>query len=250
MLTIWGMTINSPFFSIITITKDNLSGLKQTAQSLVGQTCNDYEWIVIDGNSNYGTQSWLKESRASLWISEPDTGIYNAMNKGIEKAKGQYLFFLNAGDECGNQYILGSIKSCAQETSADFIYGDSFESTPHGVRYKKARAPYPLAFGMFTHHQAMLYRREALGRMRYDESFKIAGDYDLTIRFLKEKPKIAYLQKPLCIFAYGGVSQKQAKLGRTEQYHSKLKHRICKKPMAVLVYWIQTLRFALKGLRQ
>jgi putative colanic acid biosynthesis glycosyltransferase len=242
------MTINSPFFSIITITKDNLSGLKQTAQSLVGQTCDDYEWIVIDGDSNDGTQTWLQESRASFWISEPDTGIYNAMNKGIEKATGQYLFFLNAGDECGDQNILNFIKSSAQETLTDFIYGDSLEYTPHGIRYKKARAPYPLAFGMFTHHQAMLYRREALGQMRYDESFKIAGDYDLTIRFLKEKPKITYLEKPFCIFAYGGVSQKQAKLGRTEQYHSKLKHGICQRPLALLVYWIQTLRFALKTL--
>lgn len=240
------MTTKPPFFSIITITKNNLTGLKQTAQSLLSQTNNNYEWIVIDGHSDDGTQAWLAPSSAD-WISEPDTGIYNAMNKGIERAKGQYLFFLNAGDQCANNNILESIKSRVYDDTG-FVYGDSLEEIPKGVCYKKARRPHPLAFGMFTHHQAMLYKRSKLGEIRYDESYKIAGDYDFTVRFLKTKPQIVYIDHPICIFASGGISQKQAKLGRSEQYQAKLKNQICAMPAAIIIYMVQTIRFFFKSI--
>ena len=85
---------DTALFTIITITKDNAAGLQKTWKSLMSQTCTDYEWIVIDGNSSDGTKSLLKSTDAK-WVSEPDNGIYDAMNKGIDKAKGDWLLFLS-----------------------------------------------------------------------------------------------------------------------------------------------------------
>ena len=83
-------------FSIITICWNNLTELKKTFQSVDLQSCKDFEWIVIDGNSKDGTKEWLEKNTLANWISEPDGGIYDAMNKGIDKASGEYLIFMNS----------------------------------------------------------------------------------------------------------------------------------------------------------
>ncbi len=229
-------------FTIITITLDNISGLKNTALSIYGQTNQDLEWIVIDGGSGDGTPSWLKDTNAK-WTSEPDNGIYDAMNKGIQRATGKYLLFLNAGDALAGPDTLAELAASIYECSItpDFIYGDALEtktvilseregsrnnqvdSSPAAqndnpeLHYKPARPYSKISRGMFTHHQAMLYRREALADMRYDERYKIAADYDLTVRFIKDTNKVLYLPSPICIFESGGVSQQQVRLGRKEQ---------------------------------
>ncbi len=85
-------------FSVITVTRNNLVGLRRTHESLRIQSCGDYEWIVVDGASDDGTADYLKKTGAN-WVSEPDRGIYDAMNKGIARAQGRWLIFMNAGDE-------------------------------------------------------------------------------------------------------------------------------------------------------
>lgn len=82
--------MTNPLFSIITVTKNNLSGLQKTTNSITPQTCEDYEWIVIDGDSNDGTKEFLKTTN-SHHISEPDNSLYHAMNKGIKSVNGQYF---------------------------------------------------------------------------------------------------------------------------------------------------------------
>ncbi len=201
-----------PLFSVITVTRNNLDGLRRTYHSLQNQSCRDFEWIVIDGNSSDGTQQFLAQTDAS-WASEPDSGIYDAMNKGIEKAGGGYLLFLNAGDSVAANTTLETVKTALSPNRPGFVYGDSLES---GFP-KRARFPAALAWGMFTHHQAMLYSRAALGLLRYNPAYPIAADYDLTCRLLQQKPKILYIPEPLCIFESGGISQQKARQGRREQ---------------------------------
>jgi len=112
------------FFSIITICKDNLSELKKTHISISQQTSEDYEWIVIDGDSSDGTREWLKNIKTANWISEPDNGIYDAMNKGISFAKGKYLIFMNSGDCFDNNSVLSQCqKILEQHGSPAFVYG-------------------------------------------------------------------------------------------------------------------------------
>jgi len=205
-----------PFFSIITVTRNNLEGLTRTKNSLDTQLCRDFEWIVIDGASQDGTEAFLQNTSAN-WVSEPDQGIYDAMNKGIARAAGEYLLFLNAGDCLPFPTTLSTLRP-EIPPMADFIYGDALESFPDGPRhFKKARSPRRWAYGMITHHQAMLYRRAALGDIRYNTAYPIAADYDFTLRFLQKNPAIFYAAGALCLFESGGLSQQRAAQGRREQ---------------------------------
>ena len=198
-----------PRFSIITVSKNNLSGLSATRESIVAQTFDGYEWIVIDGGSDDGTVAFLKETKAQF-ISEADHGLYDAMNKGIDRACGDYVLFLNAGDTLASHDVLEQLAT----VEADFIYGDSYE----GGNLKPARSHKRIAYGMFTHHQAMLYRATLLSDIRYDTYFKIAADYDFTARAIQSAKAICYVPVPICDFEQGGLSQSQASCGRCEQF--------------------------------
>ena len=103
--------------SIITVSFNNLDGLTKTTNSIIEQTFRDFEWIVIDGGSSDGSKEYLiKNSKyISYWCSEPDNGIYNAMNKGIMKAKGNYLLFMNSGDFLFNKHVLKKVFSSRHE---------------------------------------------------------------------------------------------------------------------------------------
>lgn len=208
-------------FSIITVTRNNLGGLRRTCDSICIQNCTDYEWVVIDGASTDGTPEYLKALKTGTFISEPDTGIYDAMNKGMKLSKGKYLLFLNAGDLFTHENVLSDLLPLTVE-SPDFIYGDSLEPEKNGKPpfYKAARPHQKILWGMFTHHQAMVYSRAHAIKhnLRYHVIYPIAGDYDFTIRFLQKCENVKYLPKPICIFEAGGLSQQNAFEGRREQY--------------------------------
>ncbi len=177
--------------SIITITKSNPHGFAKTKHSVDSQTYSDFEWVVIDGDI------------------EPDNGIYDAMNKGINRANGDYLIFMNAGDEFADEDTLLSIL----KYQADFIYGDAIEEN----YLKKSKHHTQITKGMITHHQSMIYRRSVIGDLRYDEKYIIAADYKFTIEYLGRCRSFLKLDMPICIFETGGVSQQNAKQGRIEQ---------------------------------
>jgi putative colanic acid biosynthesis glycosyltransferase len=208
-------------FSVITVTLENLSGLKRTAASLAAQNCRDYEWIVVDGGSKDGTRAYLEQSRA-IWASEKDNGIYDAMNKGMGEARGAYLLFLNAGDTLAGPDVLARLAARLEKDAPDLVYGDALEGAPgEKPELKKARPHRRIARGMFTHHQAMLYRRGAVGALRYDTSLEIAADYKFTAQILLRRGSALYVPEPLCVFEPGGVSQQQAETGRREQFRAR-----------------------------
>lgn len=211
------MTTNPPLFSVITVTRNNLSGLKKTHKSILCQTCEEYEWIVIDGASDDGTPDFLRTKNAS-WISELDHGIYDAMNKGIERANGQYLIFMNAGDCFATCGTLALIQKQALR-GPDFIYGDALEDK----NYKKARTHLKINRGMITHHQSMIYKAPLTS---YDTQYQIAADYDLTRRFVMGSPHITYIPQPLCLFETGGISQQNVTQGRKEQFKIRQSHGV------------------------
>ena len=203
-----------PFFSIITITKNNLSGLQSTAESILCQSTQNYEWIIVDGLSNDGTQDYASTLPAE-YICEPDNGIYHAMNKGLARARGRYVCFMNAGDRFADMDILSTLEGIAKAFNPEFIYGDALETSGF---YKKARPSDHLTRGMFTHHQSMLYRRDKIGSLQYDETLKIASDYGFTAAFIKECMTSHYFPGAICVFENGGVSEKNRELGRREQF--------------------------------
>lgn len=231
--------------TIITITYNNLEGLKKTHKSLCAQTAQTFEWIVVDGASTDGSIDFLKTTDAS-WKSEKDGGIYDAMNKGIDRANHQYMLFLNAGDMLADPKTLEILEETLKLNPA-FVYGDSIEQDGNGVKHFKPAKPYTkISKGLFTHHQAMIYKKNDL---RYDLAYKISSDYDFTYRYLMEIVSldlpVHYIPMPLCIFEGGGISQTSAKLGRDEQYKIRQNHHISG---ARKTYIMQTLAWKFRSM--
>nr|MBC8490102.1 glycosyltransferase [Bacteroidota bacterium] len=167
------------FFSIITVCKDNLEELKKTHESIIAQTINDYEWIVIDGNSRDGTLGWLERTNLANWISEPDKGIFDAMNKGLNKSSGKYIIFMNSGDTFASEEVLSKARTSIENNSYPvFIYGDSIDiSEDNNEFYRKAKNYKKLWMGMITQHQAMFFKREKVGKTKYSEEYYLTADY-------------------------------------------------------------------------
>ena len=172
-----------PLFSIITVNKDNLEGLKRTAESVVSQTFKDFEWIVIDAASTDGSAEFVRqnESYMSYWVSEPDGGIYAGMNKGILKAKGKYVQFLNSGDVFADENVLENVSK--NNDGSDILIGRINFWTYEGV-YRKdyaMRQPHITLFSLFLYgisHQASFISRRLFDECGlYDETVKIVADW-------------------------------------------------------------------------
>lgn len=198
------------FFSVITVCWNDKDGLIRTHQSMREQTCKDFEWIIVDGDSSDGSKSFLEQLslKDSTWTSEPDEGLYDAMNKGMAEAKGGYIIFMNSGDVLADPDVLNIIKNEACEKGLpDFIYGDAFDRFSNGANLlKKAKTHQWLWYGMFTHHQAMFYKRSAIGNLKYRLEYKLAADYGFTSEFLRQVNHIEYVGIPICIFESGGLT--------------------------------------------
>lgn len=234
-------------FSVITVTRNHLSGLRNTAASLAREDGSLFEWIVIDGASNDGTPEYLKSTKAQ-WISEPDHGIYGAMNKGLERATGDYLLFLNAGDTLALPRTLDTLAEIlkARPVQPDLIYSDAFEDTAEGRVVKTARSHTNINQGLFTHHQAIFYRREIVSALRYDQQYNIAADYKLTAQHLALSKNVMYWPRPVCLFEQGGVSQQQAFKGRMQQALIRRELGMTRPIEEVLIVAKQTLAFTLR----
>ncbi len=235
---------NNPLLSLITVTLNNLNGLEKTSQSITPQTCKNYEWIIIDGGSTDGTKAFL-DTTNSNWTSETDNGIYDAMNKGIKRANGQYILFLNAGDALENKNTLYEIHERIKDQPYDFLYGDSVERKDANLFFKRSRPHFKITEGMFTHHQAMLYRAKLLKNIKYDLRYKLAADYDLTWRAVKEAKNLLYLPFPICIFESGGVSQRNVFIGRLEQFKIRKSYAVSFLKNSY-IFLVQTLSYALR----
>ena len=169
--------------SIITINYQNLEGLKKTVQSVINQTYSNIEYIVIDGNSEDGTKEFLEsqDSNIDYWISEPDKGIYNAMNKGILKAKGDYLLFLNSGDTLYNNQVISDITP-SLTSDEDFIVGNLFlDAQPEGkIKSHPKKMTMSFLFRSTIAHPSSFIKREIFAMYGvYDEQLKIVSDWKL-----------------------------------------------------------------------
>lgn len=165
--------------SIITITYNNLDGLKRTTESIRYQTWKDFEWIVIDGGSNDGSKEYIESlvPQPDYWISEKDNGVYNAQNKGIAKASGEYIICMNAGDKFHSPSTL--LEVFRNEINADIVYGDWIRCNAHeSIEYNPPKKLPPLFFYYSNIcHQAMLTKASVLKENPFDESLKIFADW-------------------------------------------------------------------------
>ena len=206
--------------SIITITFKDLDGLKRTLKSINDQTFKDFECLIVDGGSGPEVVQFLgglNDPRIS-WISEKDNGIFDAMNKGIENASGDWLMFLNGGDSFYSAETLEKVAP-ALTSQHDLVYGNCLLEFSDGrTQLKTARHHRFVFYGMFANHQSMLFRKEFIGGVRYKPVFRIAGDYAFTSQTIKRGARCLRLSEPICRFDMSGVSNQQQGNGRRENW--------------------------------
>ena len=162
--------------SIITVNLNNRDGLQKTIDSVVSQTFKDFEWIIIDGGSTDGSKELIEQyaDHFTYWVSEPDKGIYNAMNKGIKVARGEYLQFLNSGDWLWKSNVLQSLCDAAQ--NEDIIYGDCVEAD--GTRSVfPSKIDTQFLYGCTINHQSTWIKSLLIKDEGYDENYRVASDW-------------------------------------------------------------------------
>ncbi|GAB4012888.1 glycosyltransferase [Spirosoma sp. KCTC 42546] len=228
-----------PTVSIITITYNAERFLERTIQSIVAQQTTDYEYIIIDGASTDGTLAILKryESHITTWISEQDCGLYDAMNKGLHQAKGQYVWFMNAGDEIHDPQTLPNLLARIKATAADVYYSDALfvkddggrrsgspvglrsVVTPHSLPYKLVWRD--MAFGMKVCHQAFVAKRAIAPDYPINN---LSADLDWEIRCLKAAQKIEFVPFVLCKYLLGGLSVQQHRQSLIDRFKILVTH--------------------------
>jgi putative colanic acid biosynthesis glycosyltransferase len=165
--------------SVVTVVRNDAHGLERTMDSVAAQDYAPLEYIVVDGASTDATCDVLRRREAEIdrWISEPDTGIYQAMNKGVRLCTGQYVCFMNAGDRFAAHNTVSRMFQPVPE--AELLWGDCIIESPRGEEYDHARDVLKnLHRQMTVCHQSLFVRRLSLCSRPFDESVRIAADYD------------------------------------------------------------------------
>jgi glycosyltransferase involved in cell wall biosynthesis len=211
--------------SIITINYNDSDGLKKTLDSVAKQTFVDYEQIIIDGGSTDSSVSVIETffsstSQTVLWVSEKDKGVYNAQNKGIEIATGDYCLFLNSGDFLVDKNVLERV--FAVNPSADIIYGnliEVFEGKIVGVARGKTDVSFLDIYSGIVKHQAAFISRNLFEKYgQYDENLKIIADWEFFFMSIGFKGvTLHYVDVDISYFDSNGISYNNPELCKQER---------------------------------
>jgi len=204
--------------SLITVSFNSATTIADTIESIQSQDYDDVEYIIVDGASKDGTVDIIKslESKIDQWISEPDKGIYDAMNKAIKMATGEVVGILNSDDFYSASNVISQVADAFNDPTIDAVFGDLVFVDPVNLKkivrtYSSAKwYPEKLARGFMPAHPTFFVRRkyyEQIGLFKTD--YKIAADYELLIRFLYvHKLKYKYLPLNMVTMRRGGVSSR------------------------------------------
>lgn len=209
--------------SVVTVVYNDKKGIEQTIRSVISQTvCDKLEYIIIDGESTDGTSKIINgfKDRVDKYIREPDTGIYNAMNKGLKFSSGDYIIFLNSGDKFSTNHVIEDIISNIGDLRPEVVYGSYREVDDKGnaKRVIPCRSKGKIWYGPVASHQSTFYKLEYLRQhnLIYDESYKIAADYKLTTQAIISAENV--LKTDICVndFDVNGISSINQNLGLKE----------------------------------
>jgi len=223
-----------PLVSIITVTYNVVDCIENTVLSIIDKKFNDFEYIIVDGNSTDGTVNLLKkhQDKISLWISEPDKGIYDAMNKGIQLAKGKYICFINSGDllfEIPYKSIINS--------DADLLVFP-VQLSNNDVLIPKNN--YSLRIRNTLPHQGCFYKKDK--DLRFDTDFKVFSDFCLNQKIYKEGGKIDVFNHPVVAFHdMGGISN--------DKNHSKEIFKVVRQNFGLHYQLLSWVYFKKQGLK-
>jgi glycosyltransferase involved in cell wall biosynthesis len=207
--------------SLITINKNNAVGLENTVKSVITQIYTDFEYIIIDGSSSDDSLKIIKkyEDKITRWVSEPDSGIYNAVNKAIQAAKGKFCLFLNSGDYLIDSNTLKNvfeeIKNCPE---SGIFYSDCVNQNNTITIVPKLL---DIGFFLYTNinHQNSIIKRELFFTHGfYDEKFKIVSDWAFNLsEFWIHKTKFTYIKTRIALYDTHGISSIQVEESRAER---------------------------------
>lgn len=216
---------SQPLFSIITVTWNAADVINPTLESVKQQVGTNFEYLIIDGASTDDTLRLAKRAGIDCMriFSEPDKGLYDAMNKGIDRALGKYLIFLNAGDAFASPITLTRLTTLATDDPG-VIYGQTqlVDAERNVVGMRHLTAPEHLTADSFKHgmlvcHQAFIARRDIVPH--YDLSYRFSADYDWCIRVLKQSEINAYAgSEPIISFLTDGLTSKYHRKSLMERY--------------------------------
>ena len=199
-------------FSIITVTYNDLSNLKITLESVKKQNFHDYEYIVIDGGSNDGTIEYFEQISNNdchlKFFSEPDKGIYDAMNKGASKALGDYIIFLGAADTFYSDNILAEVDNILNKIDVDVLYGKVIFSSGEkkGNIFGGKVNFYGTLLDKYVAHQSVFAKRQLLIRFPFDLNYTFLADQDFMLNVKDKKYKMKYINKVISLYDGMGFS--------------------------------------------
>ena len=208
-------------YSIITINFNNCDGLRRTIESVVNQTNADYEYIVIDGGSTDGSVDVIQKysDRISYWVSEKDDGIYNAMNKGVWHAHGDYCLFLNSGDSFYDKHVLN--ENLLSDSKCDIVVGRLVSDSDGRELFSPPS--YDISMYYFytstLPHQASFIKTKLLKQYPYDESLKIVSDWKFFVdMIIIHQCSVRFVDIKIAKFDMNGVSTSDTKNTWEEKY--------------------------------
>lgn len=196
--------------SIVTVNKDNAKGLSQTIQSIRKQSFQDFELIIIDGNSSDNSKAIIEFNKdiISKSISEPDNGVYDAMNKALPLCKGEYIIFMNSGDMFYNSNTLQNIFKAHPKD--DIIYGDVYfdklvhaNKDIHSLQDFYCKSPFC--------HQAVFTRTLLAQKIRFDTNYKVVADWIMFVNLFIQGHKFQYIPEIIARCETGGISSNYKK---------------------------------------
>ncbi len=199
-----------PLFSVVTVCRNAAQALQQTIRSVAAQDFAAKEYIVVDGASTDSTPAIIKANGDIIdrCLSEPDKGIYDAMNKGVRMASGEWVIFMNAGDTFASSDTLSRVADALERNGGrvDVVYGDVIKNLAgKGEVIKKAEPPHN-SHRMIFCHQSAFARREELLRHPFDISHKFSADFKFFKTLMREGAVFMQLDFPIAVFDTGGIS--------------------------------------------
>jgi glycosyltransferase involved in cell wall biosynthesis len=213
----------NPKLSVITVVFNDAGHIERTLLSVLNQTYTNIEYIIIDGSSTDGTLPIIKlyEDRIAKLISEPDKGIYDAMNKGLAAATGDYVLFMNSGDEIYAPETVAHIFATA--TDADIYYGETemIDDAGNSLGQRRHQAPAQFNwrsfnYGMSVSHQAIYIKRTITEP--YDRQYELSADIDWIIRAAKKAKKIVNVNQYVARYLVGGMSKTKHRQSLLERF--------------------------------
>lgn len=230
--------VHPPLFSIVTVARNAAETIDKVIQSVAEQDLRDFEWIVIDGASTDGTVEKLTAhcNAMTFFVSEPDRGIYDAMNKGIAASRGEWVFFLNADDRFADPKVLSDVAARLSSIQDDvgLVYGDviytngsrSWQRSFHWVSRRK------LLHGDLCHQAVFARRRLFSSHGLFDATLRINADYDWLLRIFRDNVPTLHLERDIAVFFQGGAHTRDPEFQRRERHDVRM--RYCRRGTAVV----------------